>query len=199
MNPEIVGGLGIVSLFLMLALRMYIGMGMALLGFLGLCYLVGVHAGTSILGITPMAEGSWYTLSVIPLFVLMGQFAFVSGVSRDIYDTAYAWMGHFRGGLAMATIVACCGFAAVCGSSLATGATMAMVSIPEMDKYQLRSETLDRLRSRRWYAGHTDSSEHWLCHLRYSDGTIDRQTVHGRHSPWNFAWWPVHGYNLSAV
>ncbi len=136
MTPEMIGVLGIVALFALLALRMYIGMGMALLGFLGLCYVVGVPAGTSILGITPMAEGSSYTLSVIPLFVLMGQFAFVSGVSRDIYDTAYAWMGHYRGGLAMATILACCGFAAICGSSLATGATMAMVSIPEMNKYK---------------------------------------------------------------
>jgi tripartite ATP-independent transporter DctM subunit len=136
MTPELIGVVGIVSLFVLLALRMYIGMGMALLGFCGLCYLVGIPAGTSILAIVPMAEGSSYTLSVIPLFVLMGQFAFLSGVSRDIYDTAYTWMGHFRGGLAMATILACCGFAAICGSSLATGATMAMVSIPEMNKYK---------------------------------------------------------------
>ncbi|MFP3929223.1 MAG: TRAP transporter large permease, partial [Desulfobacteraceae bacterium] len=87
------------------------------------------------LGITPLAEGSSYTLSVIPLFVLMGQFAFMSGISRDIYKTVYTWMGHLRGGLAMATIVACSGFAAICGSSLATGATMGMVAIPEMKKY----------------------------------------------------------------
>jgi tripartite ATP-independent transporter DctM subunit len=66
----------------------------------------------------------------------MGQFAFLSGVSSEIYKTAYAWLGPFRGGLAMATIMACGGFAAICGSSLATGATMAMVAIPEMDKYK---------------------------------------------------------------
>ena len=90
----------------------------------------------SILGMTPLAEGSSYTLSVIPLFVLMGQFAFISGISSDIYKAVYAWMGRFRGGLAMATICACAGFAAVCGSSLATGATMGMVAIPEMDKYK---------------------------------------------------------------
>jgi len=136
MSSELIGILGIVALFVLLALRMYIGMAMALIGFLGLWMLVGLQAGASILGLTPLSEGSSYTLSVIPLFVLMGQFAFLSGVSRDIYKTVYAWMGHFRGGLAMATIVACAGFAAICGSSLATGATMAMVAIPEMNKYE---------------------------------------------------------------
>ncbi|MFP3912076.1 MAG: TRAP transporter large permease [Desulfobacteraceae bacterium] len=136
MSPELIGILGIVVMFVLLALGMYIGMAMALVGFLGLCVIVGWDSGLSILGITPLAEGSSYTLSVIPLFVLMGQFAFISGISTDIYKTVYAWMGRFRGGLAMATICACAGFAAVCGSSLATGATMGMVAIPEMDKYK---------------------------------------------------------------
>ena len=136
MSPEVTGIIGIILMFLLLALRMYIGMAMAIVGFLGLCFLIGFDAGTGILGITPLAEGSSYTLSVIPLFVLMGQFAFISGISTDIYKTVYAWMGHFRGGLAMATVLACAGFAAVCGSSLATGATMGMVAIPEMKKYR---------------------------------------------------------------
>ena len=136
MSPEMIGILGILSMFLLLAFRMYIGMAMALVGFIGLCRLVGIEAGIHILGITPLTEGSSYTLSVIPLFVLMGQFALISGISADIYKTVYAWMGHLRGGLAMATIMACSGFAAVCGSSLATGATMGMVAIPEMDKYK---------------------------------------------------------------
>ena len=136
MSPEVTGIIGIILMFLLLALRMYIGMAMAIVGFLGLCFLIGFDAGTGILGITPLAEGSSYTLSVIPLFVLMGQFAFISGISTDIYRTVYAWMGHFRGGLAMATVLACAGFAAVCGSSLATGATMGMVAIPEMKKYR---------------------------------------------------------------
>ncbi|WP_459903709.1 TRAP transporter large permease [Desulfosarcina cetonica] len=122
-------------MFLLLAMRMYIGIAMALIGFLGLSAIVGFSAGASILGITPLAEGSSYTLSVIPLFVLMGQFSFISGISSDIYKSVYSWFGHFRGGLAMATILACSGFAAICGSSLATGATMGMVAIPEMDKY----------------------------------------------------------------
>jgi C4-dicarboxylate transporter DctM subunit len=135
MSSEMIGILGILLLFVFLALRMYIGMAMALIGFIGLCFLAGLPAGSSILGIVPLSEGSSYTLSVIPLFVLMGQFAFISGISTDIYKTVYAWMGRFRGGLSMATILACAGFAAVCGSSLATGATMGMVAIPEMNKY----------------------------------------------------------------
>ena len=135
MSPELLGLLGIALLFVLLALNMYIGMAMALVGFLGMWYMIGFQAGANILGIVPLAEGSSYTMSVIPLFVLMGQFAFLSGISSEIYKTVYAWMGHLRGGLAIATILACSGFAAICGSSLATGATMAMVAIPEMKKY----------------------------------------------------------------
>lgn len=135
MNPETIGVLGVVLLFVFLALRMYIGVAMALIGFVGVSLIVNVKAGLNILGMVPWSEGSSYTLSVIPLFILMGQFAFISGISRDIYRAVYTWMGHLRGGLAMATIVACSGFAAVCGSSLATGATMGKVAIPEMKKY----------------------------------------------------------------
>ena len=136
MSSELLGILGILALFILLALRMYIGLAMALLGFLGLWYLTSFGAGSHQLGSIPYAEASNYNLSVIPLFVLMGQFAFLSGVSKDIYQAVYANLGHFRGGLAMATIMACAGFSAICGSSLATGATMAMVAIPEMNKYK---------------------------------------------------------------
>lgn len=136
MSAEWIGILGILLMFVLLALGMYIGIAMSLVGLLGLCLLVGWPAGSSILGITPLAEGSSYTLSVIPLFVLMGQFAFRSGISSDIFKSVYTWLGHLRGGLAMATIMACSGFAAICGSSLATGATMGMVAVPEMDKYK---------------------------------------------------------------
>ena len=139
MSPEMIGIIGIVIMFLLLALRMYIGIAMAIVGFLGMWYLIGFDAAMGVLGITPLTEGSSYTLSVIPLFVLMGQFAFVSGISTDIYKTVYTWMGHLKGGLAMATILACAGFAAICGSSLATGATMGMVAIPEMKKYRYDS------------------------------------------------------------
>ena len=135
MSPEMTGVIGILLLFIFLAFRMHIGIAMALIGFAGISYIVDMDAGLNLLGMVPWEEGSSYTLSVIPLFILMGQFAFTSGISQDIYKAVHNWLGHLRGGLAMATIVACSGFAAVCGSSLATGATMAKVAIPEMDKY----------------------------------------------------------------
>ncbi|MCF8094248.1 MAG: TRAP transporter large permease [Desulfobacteraceae bacterium] len=136
MSPQLIGIIGIGVLFVFLALRMYIGIAMALVGFVGMCILVGSNAGINLLGIVPLSVGSSYTLSVIPLFVLMGQFILVSGISSDIYKTLYTWIGQFRGGLAMATILACAGFAAICGSSLATGATMGQVAIPEMQKHK---------------------------------------------------------------
>lgn len=135
MSTELIGLLGILLLFILLAFRMHIGLVMALIGFGGVSIIVNLKAGLNLLAMVPWAEGSSYSLSVIPLFILMGQFAFISGISQDIYKSVYTWMGHFRGGLAMATIVACSGFAAVCGSSLATGATMARAAIPEMQKY----------------------------------------------------------------
>nr|NJM02032.1 TRAP transporter large permease [Desulfobacula sp.] len=135
MSTEMIGVVGILLLFVFLAFRMYIGIAMALIGFVGVSLIVNLDAGLNLLGMSPWAEGSSYSMSVIPLFVLMGQFAFVSGISQDIYKAVHNWMGHLRGGLAMATIVACSGFAAICGSSLATGATMAKVAVPEMRKY----------------------------------------------------------------
>lgn len=139
MNPELIGIIGIICLFVLMALRMYIGMAMMVVGFFGIYVLVGWDAASNLLAILPLDESKSYNLSVIPLFILMGQFAFVSGISSDIYKTVYHWMGHLRGGLAMATVLACAFFAAVSGSSLATGATMGMVTIPEMRKYKYDS------------------------------------------------------------
>jgi tripartite ATP-independent transporter DctM subunit len=136
MSPEFAGVLGIAALFLFLAAGMYIGMAMMIAGFLGILIIAGWDAATNLLAILPLDESKSYSLSVIPLFILMGQFAFVSGISSDIYKTVYNWLGHLRGGLAMATVIACAFFAAVSGSSLATGATMGMVTIPEMLKYK---------------------------------------------------------------
>ena len=136
MTPELVGILGIIILFILLASRIYIGIAMALVGFLGFSYLSGLSTGLALLGMVPYGTGSFYTFSVIPLFVLMGQFAFYSGMSHDIYRAVDKWMGHLPGGLGMATIAGCAGFAAICGSSLATAATMGTVALPEMRKYK---------------------------------------------------------------
>ena len=136
MSSEMIGVIGIGVLFLLLFLRLYIGVAMALVGFLGFSYLSGISTGLSLFGMVPYATGSFYTFSIIPLFVLMGQIAFYSGMSEDIYKTVHKWMGHLPGGLAMATILGCAGFAAISGSSLATAATMGTVALPEMKKYR---------------------------------------------------------------
>ena len=135
MSAETTGLLGVLVLFLLLALRMHIGLAMALVGFGGYALVMGLDPALSVMGMTPYSAGSNYMLSVIPLFVLMGQFAFVSGLSRDIYRTVYTWLGHLPGGLAIATVVGCAGFSSICGSSLATAATMGTVAMPEMAKF----------------------------------------------------------------
>lgn len=135
MDPQTLGLGGIAALFTLLALRMHIGLALALVGFVGYGMVVGIESSLPILGMTPYSSGSSYMLSVIPLFVLMGQFAFVSGISGEIFKAVHSWIGHMRGGLAMATILGCAGFSAISGSSLATAATMGTVAMPEMRKY----------------------------------------------------------------
>lgn len=136
MNPVIVGVLGISLLFLLLALRMQIGFSMALVGFLGFAVLCSLKPGFTLMGMEPFKIGANYGLTVIPLFILMGQFASYSNMGREIYGTVYRWIGFLPGGLAMATIGACGGFAAISGSSLASAATMGMVALPEMKHFK---------------------------------------------------------------
>lgn len=135
MSPLTIGIIGIALLFLLFATGMPIAFVMTLIGWLGYIYLGSVDGGLHILGISFYAGGTSYTLSVIPLFVLMGQFASHAGLSREIYLAVQRWIGHKRGGLAMATVGACAGFAAISGSSVATAATMGTVALPEMKKY----------------------------------------------------------------
>jgi len=123
--------LGILLLFS----GMYLGVAMGLFGFLGLLYLRGVNHALGELMTVPYTLFSNYDLTVIPLFILMGQICFHAGMSADLYGTTYKWLGQMRGGLAMATVAACAGFAAVCGSSPATAVTMGLVALPEMKKY----------------------------------------------------------------
>jgi len=136
MSPIVIGIIGFILLFVLLfSLRVPIGIGMGLIGFLGFVYLSGIDAGLGILRTVPYRTAASYTLSVVPLFVLMGDFAFRSGVSKELYDASYKWIGHLPGGLAMATIGACAGFGAICGSSQAGAATMGVVAFPEMKRY----------------------------------------------------------------
>lgn len=134
MSPLIIGVIGICCLFVLLALRMQIGFAMALVGFSGFVALSGFGPGFAILGFEPFQTSASYTLSVIPLFMLMGQFANHSRLGSEIYDTVYRLIGHLPGGLAMATIGACSLFAAISGSSLATAAMFGVIALPEMQK-----------------------------------------------------------------
>ncbi|MGB5985365.1 MAG: TRAP transporter large permease, partial [Desulfobacterales bacterium] len=136
MSPSLVGYLGIVVLILLIFARMNIGISMALVGFLGFTAIVGLEGALGVLRTVPYTTFASQDLSVIPLFILMGSFAFASGMSEDLYRTVHTLLGHLRGGLAMATVAACACFAAISGSSLATAATLGKVAMPEMKKYK---------------------------------------------------------------
>ena len=136
MSPVVVGIIGLAFLFFFLAIRMPVGFAMALIGLSGFIFLVSSEGGLTMAARATWGQFSSYNFSVVPLFILMGQFSFSSGISSRLYKSAYNWLGHMRGGLAMATIGACAGFAAICGSSTATVATMGAVALPEMKKYK---------------------------------------------------------------
>lgn len=135
MSGVVIGALGLAAMLVLLALRMPVGLSMLAVGFAGTASINGLPSALSIIGTEPVATLSNSELVVIPLFVLMGNLATASGLSRDLYAAAYVWIGHFRGGLASATIAACAGFAALCGSSVAAAVTMGQVSLPEMRRY----------------------------------------------------------------
>ena len=135
MSETAIGTIGVIALFVLLALRMPVAMTMLIVGFVGTIAINGLHAALSTLGGESFEIASTGMLIVVPLFVLMGNLAGVSGMSRDLYDAAYAWMGHHRGGLASATIGGCAGFAALSGSSIASAVTMGRVALPQMKRF----------------------------------------------------------------
>ena len=136
MSGEAIGACGIAVMALLMILGMPIAFTMVLVGFLGFSYLTSFDGGLFLLGDSFYYQFTSYTMLVIPLFVFMGEIAFHSGISKRIYHTAHAWLGFIPGGLAVATIGACAGFAAICGSSTATAATMGTVGLPEMRKHK---------------------------------------------------------------
>ncbi|HJX03005.1 MAG TPA: TRAP transporter large permease subunit, partial [Dehalococcoidia bacterium] len=135
MSPVTAGIAGIILLIVLMLLRLPVAFTMASVGVAGFMYLSGPTAAFGILSRDIFDQFASYPLSVIPMFILMGCFAFASGISRRLYDTAYKWVGQLRGGLTIATVLACAGFAAICGSTAATAATMGKVALPEMKKY----------------------------------------------------------------
>ena len=134
MDPVTLATLGIIGMLLLVVLQIPIGISMAIAGVVGFAMMTDWGIAISLIGSETVATISSEELAVIPLFLLMGRFANSSGLASDIYKLAYAFVGHRRGGLALATIGGCAGFGAVCGSSLATAATMGRVALPEMLK-----------------------------------------------------------------
>ena len=136
MSPTWTGIIGLLALFVLLGMRMPVAVVMTLLGIIGIWVLNSWSAAMSTLADEAWVIVSNYEFIVIPLFILMGNFASISGMSRDLYTAAYSCLGHWRGGLASATIAACAGFAALSGSSVASAVTMGRVSLPEMRRYK---------------------------------------------------------------
>ncbi len=134
-SSDAIAILGFVALFALMLMRVPVGMAMGLVGVSGFAYLVNGDAALKIIGHTSMRTVTDYTFGVIPMFLLMGAFVSNSGMSRELFGAANAFVGHFRGGLGIATIAACAGFAAISGSSVATAATFATVAYPEMRRY----------------------------------------------------------------
>jgi tripartite ATP-independent transporter DctM subunit len=136
MDPVMIGVIGLMAMVSLIMIRVPIGCAMALVGLTGFSILSSPDAAFSMLGMVTYQTASSYALTVIPLFFLMGQLASQSGMGIELYRTVYRWIGFMPGGLAMATVCACAGFAAVSGSSLATAATVGMVALPEMKRFR---------------------------------------------------------------
>jgi tripartite ATP-independent transporter DctM subunit len=124
--------IGLAAMLALSFLRVPIAISMGLVGFLGLWWMRGLGPSMASTTTVVYETGFQYTLSVVPLFILMGNFVTRAGMSRELYRAAYTFVGHLRGGLAMATVLACAGFGAICGSSIATAATMTKVAYPSM-------------------------------------------------------------------
>ena len=140
MNPIHIGIAGVILLIALLFSKFPVAFCMALVGLLGFGYLVSPAAALNIIIKDFYTVFSSYDLTVVPLFVFMGQILFYAGISRKLYDAAFTWFGHYKGGLAMATVGACASFSAICGSTNATAATMASVALPEMKRLKYRDE-----------------------------------------------------------
>src|SRR4030042_265595 len=137
MNPELVGILGLGVMLLLMFLGIPIAVCMASVGFCGIVAIWGVQKALIMVGMTPYSTIASYFLSVLPVYLLMGEFADVSGLMRDSYRAANTWLGNLPGGLAMASILGAAFFSAVSGSSMACAALMARISLPSLlDEYK---------------------------------------------------------------
>lgn len=140
MTPLQIGVWGCIGLFVLLAASLPVAFTMAIVGFAGFAFIVSTSASAGMITTELYETFTQYSLTVIPMFVFMGQIAFHAGISRRLFDAAYSWLGHLPGGLAAAAVGACTIFGAICGSGPATAATMASVAIPEMKRYKYSPE-----------------------------------------------------------
>lgn len=136
MDLNLIALLGIFLLFALMFLRMPISFAMFIVGFVGLAVVASPKAAYNVLSADLWNKFSSYSLSVIPLYILMGEIVFRTGITEKMFEAAYKWVGHFRGGMASTTILASAGFASICGSNSATAATMGTMSLPVLDKYK---------------------------------------------------------------
>ncbi|CDN96466.1 MULTISPECIES: TRAP transporter large permease [Alphaproteobacteria] len=134
-----IGLFGIVALFVLMVLRMPVGMAMLTVGFFGTWMLNGFRSANALMVTETFSQVSNYSLTVIPLFILMGNIASVAGFSRGLYEAAFAWVGRLPGGLASASVLGCAAFSAVSGSSVATAVTIGRVALPEMARFNYSS------------------------------------------------------------
>ena len=135
MSPEIIGVIGLGVLVVLLFARMWIGAAMAMVGFLGYAYIMGINPAFAVISQIPFSTISWYPMTTVPLYIFMGVVLFQSQVGKDLYDTAYTLVGQLRGGLSIATVIACALFAAITGISAPALVTMGKVALPAMRKY----------------------------------------------------------------
>ena len=127
--------LGFVILFGLMLIRVPVGIALGVVGVAGFAVMTATDPALKLLSLVPIRALTDFTFGLIPMFILMGALANASGMSRDLFTASNAWLGHHRGGLALSTVVACGGFAAICGSSVATAATMSKVALPEMRRF----------------------------------------------------------------
>ncbi|MEK4030503.1 TRAP transporter large permease [Pseudobacillus sp. FSL P4-0506] len=136
MDPNLLALIGITVLFVFMFLRMPISFAMFIVGFVGILLVASPQAAYNVLSADLWNQFSSYSLSVVPLYILMGEVVFRTGITEKLFQAAYKWIGHLKGGMASTTILASAGFASICGSNSATAATMATMSLPELDKYK---------------------------------------------------------------
>ena len=172
--------IGLAAMLALSFLRVPIAISMGLVGFLGLWWMRGLGPSMASATTVVYESGFQYTLSVVPLFILMGNFVTRAGMSKELYRAAYTFVGHLRGGLAMATVLACAGFGAICGSSIATAATMTKVAYPSMRDHGYSDELVGRHHRRRRHARHPDPALDHHGHLRDHDRDQHRQAVRRR-------------------